>query len=259
MTFKTTAILGILASLLSHAGAFSYSNFQLPSASRRFILIGPSTTLLKSTLNEDGDFCIEGINDDKTTNSSNNNDEFTSLLDMQYNQVKNSKLSDIMKPHQSVETTNPQDVRLETIDDYVQNDEKDIMDRFSSILNSGFQGNVVSSANNKDLSRTANRMDSTLATTASVPIVSQSGRGQLLPQSLDEEDDQAAIEALEGFLGSIFDGQVTARDIHMYACELVAIGFDPDCDLGKELEFDDLEFMKKLHQRFYWKEWQKLI
>ncbi|CAJ1937510.1 unnamed protein product [Cylindrotheca closterium] len=235
------------------------------------------TSLKSSTLNEDGDFCIEGINDDKTTNNNssgnnnnnnNNNNKFTSLLDMEYNQIKNSKLSDITKPYQFAETNPQDDVRFETTDDdYIPNDDTEviIMDQFSSFLNAGVQGATARPAYN-DLS-TADRVDSTNTVLPSVStgIESQSGRSnsQVVPQSQNrialDEKDHAAIEALEGFLSSIFDGQVKARDIHLYACDLVAIGFDPDCDMGKELEFDDLEFMKKLHQRFFWKEWQRLL
>lgn len=44
-----------------------------------------------------------------------------------------------------------------------------------------------------------------------------------------------------------------------YAIKFVSIGFDLDCNSSGELEYDDLGFMKQLHRRYFWKEWEKLF
>lgn len=42
--------------------------------------------------------------------------------------------------------------------------------------------------------------------------------------------------------------------VQRYAKNLVKIGFDPDCDTRYELRFEDLSFMKLLHQRYFYHE-----
>ncbi|KAL3927876.1 MAG: hypothetical protein SGBAC_012896 [Bacillariaceae sp.] len=172
-----------------------------------------------------------------------------------------------MNPRQHPSTVNPidetimnHDVQFETIlnDCNVQVDD-DAVGQFN-VPNNG----VPPQPQALDADSSSRPTSSNQIQTASPPIatrISQSAyRTQMVSQ---DEDDMASstMESLNDFLKSIFDGQLLpARDIDRYAGELVDIGFDPDCDLlCQELEFDDLVFMKKLHQRFFWKEWQKLF
>lgn len=223
---------------------------------------------LESTLNEDGDFCIEGLNDSRSNINTDGDGQFTSLLDIEYSHQKSSKLSDILKGPQNQDDDIPFGEPF-----YMHRDsDTEIIEQFS-FLSSGGQSMASGAAKDaKSWSSTnthlpdCNQIDSTSLVSNSqdssnhtLPI---SSRSQLVPEpsstELDDEE-QAAIQALEGFLHSIFDNQLHFKDIGNYAHELVAIGFDPDCEVSLGLDYDDLDFMKKLHQRFFWKEWQKLL
>jgi len=80
-----------------------------------------------------------------------------------------------------------------------------------------------------------------------------------------------ATRVLEDFLASIFSStslQWNSQNentggstlLNTYARKLANIGFDPDCDeISIELKYEDLAFMKLLHRRYFWKEWNKLI
>ena len=232
----------VLGSLVSPGEAFSskMTSFDAPTS---------SSSLKSTTLNEDGDFWIEGLNDNSFNKKAGDGDPFwiegidddkagggggqvgfTSILDMEYNQRKKSTLSDILNLSSPLSASAPSgnDIRIETMGGYSQvfDNSPSVMDPFPFLTR-------------------APSVTSPMATPPSSKKIS--------------EDDQVTIEALENFLGSIFHGQVPADVIRTYAFELMAIGFDPDCEWCKELALEDLAFMKKLHQRFFWKEWEKLL
>ena len=83
--------------------------------------------------------------------------------------------------------------------------------------------------------------------------------------------DEDATRVLADFLASIFsstslqwnsqnENTGSSTLLNTYARELANIGFDPDCDeISIELKYEDLTFMKLLHRRYFWKEWNKLI
>ena len=250
-TYSRSAIVTVFLISILGATILGAEAFSLPCWSVRKLCVDgrqamPLSAVLKSTLNDDGDFCIEGINDDKT-NASSGGEEFSSLLDMEYNQAKNSKLSDIMTPSSPLPSND--DIRFETIQ--LDGDDSSIASGGSSVLDPfPFLQAATQAVSPMTGSTTA----------AATPAIQAPPTVQppLESTKLDSEE-QALVEALEVFLDSIFQGQVVSKDIGKYAIELMSIGFDPDCEWSQELQLDDLCFMKKLHQRYFWKEWEKLL
>lgn len=69
---------------------------------------------------------------------------------------------------------------------------------------------------------------------------------------------EAQIQVLQDFLSSLFPS-LNHVDSFEYAKELEKIGFDPDCESSFELQYDDISFMKRLHRRYFWSQWGKLL
>lgn len=76
--------------------------------------------------------------------------------------------------------------------------------------------------------------------------------------SFDQEE-QHVVGVIQEFLTSLMT-KIPSNDLEHYAYQLCALGFDPDClETCSELEYDDLRFMKPLHQRYFWKQWEQLL
>ena len=168
-------------------------------------------TMLFSTLNDDGDFIIGGLNDNES-NSNYSEDESSSTL-------------------LNVAETQNQLASLLTID-------------YTASTNSGNISDNEEQQNLKsfDFINESVKMNND---TYTLPI-----------QEANRQVDEIQLSKIQAFLTSILT--LTESDLKYYAIEFVSIGFDPDCNSSGELEYDDLGFMKQLHRRYFWKEWEKL-
>jgi hypothetical protein len=187
-----------------------------------------------SSLNDDGDFLMQGINDVPSSSSSSTSEnlsQITSLLDISILE------GTLQQPLGSIDTNDDfffgldenGDYLLETPSSHDENSpasESNAANQMPSAL--------LGSSNNE---RTASLSEST-------------------PIGPNQDDKQQ--ETLREFLLSILSN-LTHTDLQNYAQGLVDIGFDPDCDSSRELQFDDLALMKRLHQKYFWNEWNKLL
>lgn len=204
----------ILVKIISSSLAI-YSSDLFSSAGASLVGKPPAarqcSTMLFSTLNEDGDFIIGGLNDNDS-NSSNSGDESSSTLP---NVAETQKqLASLLKIDYAVSTNSG---------DISDIDEQQDLKSFDFIKESVKIDDDMSSR-----SREGNR-----------------------------KIDELQLTKIQGFLTSILT--LTESDLKYYAVEFVSIGFDPDCNSSGELEYDDLGFMKQLHRRYFWKEWEKLL
>ncbi|GFH54938.1 hypothetical protein CTEN210_11414 [Chaetoceros tenuissimus] len=166
--------------------------------------------MLFSTLNEDGDFIIGGLNDNDSNSSTSGDESSSKLLNVAETQ---KQLTSLLKVDYAASTNSG---NISDIDE--QQDLKSLDFKESVKMDDGMLSR----------SREENR-----------------------------KIDELQLSKIQEFLTSILT--LTESDLKYYAIEFVSIGFDPDCNSSGELEYDDLGFMKQLHRRYFWKEWEKLL
>lgn len=203
----------ILVKIISSSLAFCSSDL---FSSAGTSLVVPTTTrqcstMLFSTLNEDGDFIIGGLNDNDSKSSNSGNGSSSTLPNVAETQMQ---LASLLKVDYAVSTNSG------NISDI---DEQQDLKSFDFIKESVKIDDDMSSR-----SREGNR-----------------------------KIDELQISKIQQFLTSILT--LTESDLKYYAMKFVSVGFDPDCNSSGELEYDDLGFMKQLHRRYFWKEWEKLL
>jgi hypothetical protein len=86
----------------------------------------------------------------------------------------------------------------------------------------------------------------------------QNTQKSLTPSKTSYEIDGQAEILIYDFLLSILASSDEA-DLRKYSKSLFRLGFHPDCASSLELQFEDLSFMKLLHQRYFWKEWKHFL
>lgn len=207
-----------------------------------------------STLNEDGDFIMEGINDDiSQTPSAGNRKQFTSLLDMEYNSNNGQQ------PHQQPPTIDNTILGLDENGDFML--EPPTNRALNDEPSSSNRGNPFppppASLLSESLGNQHDIADAAVATRSTSTPSSAAGAARLV--DYDVPDMTIGMEILMDFLISILPSLADSDLLHNYALQLLDIGFDPDYESSIELLYEDLEFMKKLHQRYFWKEWNKLL
>jgi hypothetical protein len=187
-----------------------------------------------SSLNDDGDFLMVGINDVSSSSSSSTSEslsQITSLLDISILE------GTLQQPLGSMDTNNDLFLGLDENGDYLLE------------TPSSRDDNSPASESN-----TANQMSSALlGSSNNARTFSLSASTPVGPNQNDKQQ-----ETLREFLLSILSN-LTPTDLQNYAQGLMDIGFDPDCDSSRDLQFDDLTLMKRLHQRYFWNEWNKLL
>lgn len=197
-----------------------------------------------STLNDEGDFLIAGIND-------NNHDETPSLSlegNLQFSSQFSGEVSEALQQQNKGSI-----LGLDDYGDFPLNIPS--AEEEGTFYSLGTQSMMAARNNN------SNEV-SILPTTTRVKekriIMDNIESSGNKDSKMEEfESSEMEIEALEGFLTSFFS-TLNPKVLRTYAKGLERLGFDPDCDSSKELEFEDLRFMKNLHQRYFWKEWEKL-
>jgi hypothetical protein len=188
-----------------------------------------------SSLNDDGDFLMEGINDGPSSSSSSSTSEnlshITSLLD--FSVLKGT----LQQPLGPIDTNDDLFLGIDENGDYPLEtpSSRDENSRAS-------ESNTVNQMSSALLSGSNNAR--TFSFSESTPI------------GPNQDDEQQ--ETLREFLLSILSN-LNPTDLQNYAQGLMDIGFDPDCDSSRELQFDDLALMKPLHQRYFWNEWNELL
>lgn len=185
--------------LFSSAG----TSLVVPPPARR-----PCSTVLFSTLNEDGDFIIGGLNDNDSDSSTSGEESSFDVAETQ------KQLASLLKVDYAASTNSG---NISDIDE--QQDLKSF-----------------------DFIKESVKMDD--------DMLSRS-------QEENRKIDELQLSKIQEFLTSILT--LTDSDLKYYAMEFISIGFDPDCNSSGELEYDDLGFMKQLHRRYFWKEWEKLL
>lgn len=204
----------ILVKIISSSLAI-YSSDLFSSAGASLVGKPPAarqcSTVLFSTLNEDGDFIIGGLNDNDSKSSNSGNGSSSTLPNVAETQMQ---LASVLKVDYAASTNS---------------------------------GNISDSDKQQDLK--------------SLDFVNESVKidDDILSRSQEENRkiDELQMSKIQQFLTSILT--LTESDLKYYAMKFVSIGFDPDCNSSGELEYDDLGFMKQLHRRYFWKEWEKLL
>jgi hypothetical protein len=211
-----------------------------------------------SSLNHDGDFCIPGINDDENDNQSAstiNGSYLSSLLDVDYAsndqdcmsagaQPQPMKQRSIPTPSNSNELhglTDDGDFMMVGINaqDPMFTAERESSPSSSQAMNDPMTSFLLGGPHN-------NNPDPIVEPAAS-PI-----------NTIHSYQDEEQIGVIEEFLSSLFPPTLYPNELKQYAHQLCALGFDPDCETSGELQYEDLDFMKPLYQRYFWKQWEKL-
>ena len=236
-----------------------------------------STFSHASSINEDGDFVIQGINDEYMSSSSSSEissiqsgQYLSNLLDSAVNNYDGARTSDYEQQQYGDRTSSTGD---ECDASPSSNSESSSAELFGltedgDFLMSGINADLSEeelsdlSSIQPDRNRNNNMMTNPFADMLNKPLL---GSSMMPPTTITAagtqqiicEEDEEVIGVVEEFLSTILPSHPhdCARYAEIFVTEL---GFDPDCESSQELTYEDLEFMKKLHARHFWKEWTNL-
>ena len=179
-------------------------------------------------LNEDGDFLIDGINDDRSSQTLQGGEGVggMSLLSALSTSATSS-------PPSSSSTT---DINLETL-----------------LAGSGLVSSSSSTSGSSSVAQAAYEYEDRSSSSGS--------RGG----GIDFDIDVDKVELMEEFIRELLPSSVSKDEVRRYAISLhTQVGFDPDCFSSSYdyLQYEDLTElvqMKVLHARYFWKEWTELL
>jgi hypothetical protein len=227
-----------------------------------------------SSLNDNGDFYIPGINDNETDNQSTSipgnylssllNIDYSSNVDQDYDSIPTEAQPQPVKqmttPPSSSKSSelhgltddgdfmmvgiNSQDPMLFTTINTETKREPSPFSSSSEAMNNPLASFFPGGPKN-------NNPDPIMEATTPSPATRSS-----IIHSYQEEEEQIGV--IEEFLSSLLPPSLNPNELKRYAHQLCALGFDPDCETSGELKYEDLDFMKRLHQRYFWIQWEKL-
>eukprot|EP00980_Cylindrotheca_fusiformis_P011723 scaffold2784_cov109-Cylindrotheca_fusiformis.AAC.2 len=246
VTTTMMIVVNTIIASFSIRNSWAFSSTMVKSPSQTLFLSSPTNS--GTTLNEDGDFILEGINDGSSS-TLRNMSPITSLLDLEYITAnnKNSVTSNEKKKNSEPFVGSSKQVHIDENGDFQLKHSSPTTTTRATLIgeeSSSFESNNL-------LSLTTLRSSSQDATLLNAATVSS-------PMS-STEDSTTSRSPSEVFLESIWPNNLSESDFQRYKKGLDEIGFDPDCASSTYLLFDDLGFMKKLHQRYFWEEWKKLL
>jgi len=236
-----------------HSDGQSSSQFHLKSS---FSWLMTTLSSSSSSLNQDGDFCILGLNDDGGVGASNNDGEtptssgyLSSLLNVDYSSTISSDTLPEYNAEEQQSSTDIQMMGLTEDGDFMLDEINFTTDEDSRKEQSIHCPMSVSQQQSSYPPSQSPQMP-----LIDTDVQSRKEYHNLVTDArIVEEDHHQEVEAVQAWLMDIFP-TLQRHYNHEYAQKLVSIGFDPSCASQCELKFEDLEFMKLLHQRYVYNE-----
>ena len=205
-------------------------------------------------LTEDGDFAIGGLNCFEDGKEKESDDDFAFGL-LGRPEVKADVLKDSNERNideSNIGLTSDGDFLMAGINGEDPEDEPSI--DFLSSLNNNPQNlsmDIWNSSPSK--SQTESEVPVQLERKEPVRMVERQSPSPLVPDVAITGYDDEDLSSLEEFLRLMIPS-LSQADIQKYARGLMSIGYDPDCITSDEIRFEDLEFMKILHKRYFYRE-----